>query len=92
MRWETILRVKAKFVADVADAINKGKAEVKEWYDKMLADNYGVDGSIEVVEVIERPRSVVVVVEGPDVRVNVVSDALERVVPGHYDVGFPYWS
>src|SRR5581483_7429515 len=55
--FDLVLRVPAKNVGDVADRLRNGFPAVVEDYDKQLADNYGTEGSIALVEVVERPRS-----------------------------------
>jgi hypothetical protein len=89
--FDLVLRVPAKNVGEVAQRVLNGKPAVVEDYDKRLADNYGAEGSIEVVEVLERSRSVVVRVKGPDVRVNVVSRAVASVVGSDLGVSYPEW-
>lgn len=73
--WKTTLRVPSRHVMEVAQRLQRVK--------KL--------GSVRVTDVEARARSIVVTVEGEDIRVNTVSDLLAQRIPAKFEVQFPYW-
>jgi hypothetical protein len=93
--WKHRLRVPARNVTAVVRTLVAEKERVCGFYDGRIAQTCPAScrpPRLRILGVEAAPRSVVVRVAGPDVRVNVLSDALAHVLPDDLEVQFPYVS
>lgn len=89
--FDLVLRMPAEQVHRVASALLLKHDEIMHEYHKYLADNGLPDIPLACTGMNTRPNSIVYTVVGEDIRVNVLSRAIQRVIPDGWDVKFPSW-
>jgi hypothetical protein len=89
-RWKTSLLMPARRVPEVARCLAARAEDIACKYQQAHSQDF----EIEIVQVVRRPRSVLVAVESQqDIAVNLVSDAIMACLPDDcHDVKVPYWS
>ncbi len=92
--WMHQLIVPSKYVGVVADLLIQEQAAVTKYYNDYMQQHFHEScrpPKLQIVSVNQTDRAVQVVVQADDVRINVLTDALEYVIPANYQVRYPRW-